>query len=111
MQNKLNGIPIDYATLKKRKTDFLRKVLQALFRKITDMVTEQLIVALVFQNIMKTRHREEENAARPKMRIGVVQHPFRVLLVLEEVKLHHGIDFLSDFLFLFSVRRKGSKSL
>ena len=67
------------ACLRKHKTQGVEGV-------IGEMITNQLIISVVFQNVFQTRNGQKSQTAFRQIVIKTFQHPDRMGLMLQEIK-------------------------
>ena len=87
----LNRVAVHEVHAEEFKAAVLQELLERELGVVRDVVPEQLVVAVVAEDVLEARDGDEAEGLRLQVVPDVPEHVARVRLMLEEVELHEGV--------------------
>ena len=87
----LDRVTVHEVHAEKLEAAVLQELLERELGVVRDVVAQQLVVAVVTEDVLEARDGDETEGLRLQVASDVPEHVARVRLMLEEVKLHEGV--------------------
>ena len=87
----LDRVAVHKVHAEKLKAAVLQELLERELGIVRDVVAEQLVVAVVAEDVLEARDGDEAEGLRLQVVPYVPEHVARIRLMLEEVELHEGV--------------------
>lgn len=88
----LDRVTVHEVHAEKLEAAVLQELLERELGIVRDVVAEQLVVAVVTEDVLEARDGDEADGLRLQVVPDVPEHVARVRLMLEEVELHEGVE-------------------
>ena len=89
----LDRVAVHEVHAEKLEAAVLQELLKRKLGVVRDVVAEQLVVAVVAEDVLEARDGDETEGLRLQVVPDVPEHVARVRLMLEEVELHEGVEW------------------